>query len=98
MIFWLMYTTKITIIYIYEKLLFLLVTDVTKKEKEELYLLKIHTKGFLFMYFLSTIHKNTMRNASNEYHLLVNVHYENYHNYHQTKNYYCLLVEDVMNK
>ena len=43
-------------------------------------------------------HKQRMRNASNSYHFLIDVHYENYHNYHQPKIYDCLLVADVMKK
>ena len=48
--------------------------------------------------FLSEIHKNTMINDSNWYHFLVDVNYENYHKYHQTKNYICLLFEIFMKR
>ena len=47
--------------------------------------------------FLSKINKHSMRNVSNKYHFLGDVHYEKYHNYHQTKNYQCLLVADFIN-
>ena len=67
-------------------------------KKEELYILKLHKKISLLMYFESEIHKNTMRNDSNWYHFLVDIHYENYHNYHQRGNYYCFFVADVMKK
>ena len=51
-ILWLMSTTKVTIIIIKQKNYHcLLVADFTKKGKEELYLLKLHTKGLLFLYF-----------------------------------------------
>ena len=93
-----MYVMKITIIYINEKLLFFVGCRFDGLRKKEWSPLKLHTKGFLFVYFLSAIHRNTMINDSNSYHFLVDVHYENYRNYHQTKKYYCLLVSDLMNK
>ena len=48
--------------------------------------------------FLSKIHKNSMKNNSKWYHVLVDVHFENYNNYHQTKNDYFSLVADVTKK
>ena len=90
-ILWLMSTTKVTIIIIKQKNYHcLLVADFTKKGKGELYLLNYifwnyTQKAFYSYIFIYAIHKNTMRNASNWYNFLVDVHYESYHNYHQQK-------------
>ena len=51
-IFLLMFTMKINIVIFQQKNYYcLLVADVAKKGKEEWYMLKLHTKGFLFVYF-----------------------------------------------
>ena len=80
-----MYTTKITII-IANKGLLLFVCGRCHEEGKigKTSFENTHKRLSINVFYLQFT-KNTMKNASNEYHLLVAVHYKNYHDYHLKK-------------